>query len=76
VVVVGPSVVGVTVVVGATVVELPDSSHLPAGGSSALPVSVDASAPVQWATAVKVIVPVVSAGRSKWPVNWLWCSAK
>ena len=48
-----------------------DSSHLSAGGSSALPLSLEVSPLLQWATARKVIVPVVPAGRSKWPENWL-----
>jgi hypothetical protein len=45
-------------------------SHLSAGGSSVLPLSVDSSPPFQWATAMMVTSPVVPAARSNWPWNW------
>ena len=52
------------------------SSHLSAGGSSALPLSYEVSPLLQWATARKVIFPVVPAARSKWSENWLWLGPK
>jgi Domain of Unknown Function (DUF1206) len=73
--VVGGVVVGGAVVGGAVDVVGDVSAHLSAGGSLSLPWSLDSSPPFQWASAVTVIVPVVPAGRSKWPENWLWCGA-
>src|ERR671913_123634 len=78
VVVVGSSS-GSVVVVGSSVVVVvvdPESSHFSAGGSSSLPLLCDVSPLSQWATARKVIVPVVPAGRSKCPENWLCLGPK